>query len=47
MGLWSDREFNSIREQLELVSLTWVYYIYHYNSGVGRWSVGCLFSYFH
>jgi hypothetical protein len=44
VGLWDNPRFYSMREQSELVSLTWVYCIYHYSSGAGRWPVGCLFS---
>jgi hypothetical protein len=43
-GMLKDAQFNSMWEQSELVSLTWVYCICHYSSGAGRWLVGCLLS---
>jgi hypothetical protein len=45
--LWGNPQFYSMREQSELVSLTWVYYISHYSLEAGRWSVDYLFSYSH
>jgi hypothetical protein len=47
VGLWDNLQFYSMRKQSELVSLTWVYCIYHYSLGEGRWLVDCLFSYCH
>jgi hypothetical protein len=43
VGLWSNLQFNLMWEQSKLVSLTWVYCICHYSSGVNRWPVGYLF----
>ena len=44
VGLWRDTQLNAIRKQSELVSLTWLYCICHYNSGENRWLVGYLLT---
>jgi hypothetical protein len=43
VGLWSNPQFNSVWEQSELVSLTWVYCICYYSSGASRWPLAAYF----
>jgi hypothetical protein len=35
VGLWGNPQFYSMREESELVNLTWVYCICHFSLGVG------------
>jgi hypothetical protein len=44
VGLWRDPQLNSMWEQLELVSLTWVYCICHYSLGENRWPIDSLLA---
>jgi hypothetical protein len=47
LGLWDNPQFYLMQEQLEFVSLAWMYCICHYSSRAGRWPVGDLFFYSH